>query len=384
MAAMHRPLPAAPASAQRGLSLVELMVGVAIGMIGVLVIFQTLAVWDKHTQTTSAGSDAQVAGTLAMYSLERDLKLGGFGFGTATPPDMGCRVAGTAINPPAILQFPLEPVTINRDPGGGPDTIDVLHGNSAFFVTRDTFTNATATTLRVTRRGGFMAGDVAVIAGNASASAASASCRLLEITNASDPDGVTVQYGSGTYASFYRAGASAPVRFNPAAASAPGFVAGTIYSLGPRPERNTWSLDTTKQALVSTDMLSGFTRQVAENVVDLRAQYGVDGAPRDGAITESEWVNAAPVDRTTILAVRVALLVRNRQYEKGGDAPFANSASAPSWSGGPFRMTNVDGTRDSFRAGQADPNNWRYYRYNVFERVIPLRNLVWGSLVPVP
>jgi len=27
----------------------------------------------------------------------------------------------------------------------------------------------------------------------------------------------------------------------------------------------------------------------------------------------------------------------------------------------------------------AVPNNWRYYRYRVYERVIPLRNMIWGN-----
>jgi len=43
----------------------------------------------------------------------------------------------------------------------------------------------------------------------------------------------------------------------------------------------------------------------------------------------------------------------------------------------PFVMTNVDGTPDTNLP--ADPNNWRYYRYRVYERVIPLRNLLWGT-----
>ena len=40
-------------------------------------------------------------------------------------------------------------------------------------------------------------------------------------------------------------------------------------------------------------------------------------------------------------------------------------------------MKNVDGTADTNPAGS--PNNWRYYRYRVYERVIPLRNMVWGT-----
>ena len=42
-------------------------------------------------------------------------------------------------------------------------------------------------------------------------------------------------------------------------------------------------------------------------------------------------------------------------------------------------MTNVDGTADGFGDANPDPNNWRYYRYRVYERVIPLRNVLWGT-----
>ena len=48
-----------------------------IGVIGILAIFQTVAVWNKHSQTTTSGGDAQIAGTLALFNLERDLKQAG-------------------------------------------------------------------------------------------------------------------------------------------------------------------------------------------------------------------------------------------------------------------------------------------------------------------
>jgi len=43
-------------------------------------------------------------------------------------------------------------------------------------------------------------------------------------------------------------------------------------------------------------------------------------------------------------------------------------------------MTNVDGTPDSDPgdATKGDVNNWRNYRYNVFEAVVPLRNALIG------
>lgn len=45
-------------------------------------------------------------------------------------------------------------------------------------------------------------------------------------------------------------------------------------------------------------------------------------------------------------------------------------------------MRNVDGTDDSKPVdgtGKPTPNNWRSYRYRVYETVVPLRNLVWGQ-----
>src|SRR3982750_3524569 len=83
----------------RGLTLVEVLVGVAIGLIGIVAIFQAVAVWTKHTQTTSSGGDAQVAGTLALFNIERDVKQAGHGFGRATTPVMGCPVAATGVTP---------------------------------------------------------------------------------------------------------------------------------------------------------------------------------------------------------------------------------------------------------------------------------------------
>jgi len=87
-----------------------------------------------------------------------------------------------------------------------------------------------------------------------------------------------------------------------------------------------------------------------------------------------------------VLAIRVGLLVRGRQFERNRDSDstvVANpvTPAVPTWAGSgvgsDFVMTNVDGTPDA--PATAGPNNWRYYRYRVYERVIPLRNMIWGK-----
>src|SRR6476659_8658336 len=147
-----------------GLSLVEILVGVAIGLIGIVAIFQAVAVWSKHTATTSSGGDAQVAGTLALFNIERDIKQAGHGFGRAQTPVMGCNVAATDTLPARVFNFNLSPVAIAASAGGAPDTISVLYGDSSFYVEEGDFTDATASTKKLRRRGGFKPGDVVVVA----------------------------------------------------------------------------------------------------------------------------------------------------------------------------------------------------------------------------
>ena len=129
----------------RGFSLVEILVGVAIGVVGMLVIFKTIATWDTHTRSTSAGSDAQSAGALAMFNVERDIKQAGMGFmgiGPALPPpapplsSLGCAVSGVDTQTGRNLAFNMVPVEIVLN-AGQPDTLNVLYGNSPFFVSVD-------------------------------------------------------------------------------------------------------------------------------------------------------------------------------------------------------------------------------------------------------
>src|SRR6186713_951343 len=116
-----------------GLSLVEILVGVAIGLIGIVAIFQAVAVWSKHTSTTSAGGDAQVAGTLALFGIERDLKQAGHGFAKAATSVLGCDVAFADNAPARAFNFGLRPVDIAASASGAPDTITILYGDSSFY-----------------------------------------------------------------------------------------------------------------------------------------------------------------------------------------------------------------------------------------------------------
>jgi type IV pilus assembly protein PilW len=376
----HRPLTRTRRPRALGMTLIEVLVGIAIGLVGMLVMFQTLTVWDARTRATTAGGDAQIAGSIAMYNLERDIRLAGMGFGDAGSSEVSCpgNVNGFDNTASAPVGFPFRPVMIvDNDATGQPDEIAVLYGNSPFYVNHATYTNATANSVVALSRVGFRAGDLAIVTDRA--------CTqwLVEVTDepsAANPK--TLSHNFGTYANFYTGGASQPARFNKATGTGGVFADGNVYNLGPSPHRNNWRV--VADTLGFADDLGaspGAFFGVAEGVIDLKAQYGVD-TDANGRITESapnEWMKATPADWTRVRAIRVAVLVRSRNFEKPPASTDEASwvAPNPAWSGGNFVMKNVDGTSDSAAFG--DPNNWRHYRYKVYERTIPLRNVIWNN-----
>jgi type IV pilus assembly protein PilW len=114
---------------QLGMSIVELMVAIVISLLGVLVIFQVFAVNEGVRRSTTAGSDEQTSGLLALMLLERDLRHAGFGIN-----DFGLRAATCAPTTPRARPPPcwtsLAPVEIVSNAGTVPDVIRVIYGGS--------------------------------------------------------------------------------------------------------------------------------------------------------------------------------------------------------------------------------------------------------------
>jgi type IV pilus assembly protein PilW len=248
----------------------------------------------------------------------------------------------------------------------------VLYGSSSFSVTDRAFTSSTNTSKTLKPRAGMRRGDLAIVAGNDTGTAGSAQCQLVEITDDSNIDGLTILHADASYTPA-DGSSPRPARFNGNGAP-PLFSTGMAYNLGPAPRLNVWKI-TGHRVLSRTDQLMapGTAMDAGEDVIDLQAQYGID-ANNNLRIEDSEWTNTQPTDWRRVLAVRFAVLVRSQQYEK-----TAVTTTAPTWGAGTaFVMTNVDGTPDSFDASSSSPNNWRRYRYRVYQNIVPLRNVLWG------
>ena len=64
-------------SDQAGFSLVELMVGLTIGMLAVIIIVQVMSVFEAQRRTTTGTADAQTNGGIALFTIARDMQMAG-------------------------------------------------------------------------------------------------------------------------------------------------------------------------------------------------------------------------------------------------------------------------------------------------------------------
>ncbi|MBK8385248.1 MAG: prepilin-type N-terminal cleavage/methylation domain-containing protein [Candidatus Accumulibacter sp.] len=72
----------------RGFTLVEVMVAMVIGMIGIIIMMQVFASAEGQKRTTTGTGDAQSNGAMAIYTLQRDIREAGYGFNAMNA--LGC------------------------------------------------------------------------------------------------------------------------------------------------------------------------------------------------------------------------------------------------------------------------------------------------------
>jgi type IV pilus assembly protein PilW len=142
---------------------------------------------------------------------------------------------------------------------------------------------------------------------------------------------------------------------------------------------------------------------VADNVVHMRALYGLDDGINDGVTVTynvgaavkgdgivDRYVDAAtfnalaPVPWANLIAVRIAVVSRSALPEKPSSGQLSDpcdaTVSEPQWTGSPWAAAPLSyKTRLDVSAIVAAPDNWKCYRYRVFETTIPLRNWIWKA-----
>jgi type IV pilus assembly protein PilW len=390
--ATMRLIPGAPLSRrlQRGMTLVELMVALLLGMVTTYFIAQVFAVAEGQKRTATFGSDAQVNGAVALYTLKRHVQASGYGL-TAVTEGLGCAIRGeygTAGSTAAAPAMNLAPIVIapSVSASAPSDAITVLSSSKSNSATvayvSETHPNNT-NFFPVRSSFGVAVGDVMLAIPKAWD--ANRHCTLFTV--AEDPGSpdttlsmTRIPHVAGGTASWNNVN---PTTVFPAAgyeqgASLVNF--GTVKRLVFGVNQENLQVVTWTQAGI------GNAEQLQTGVVLLRALYGRD-TNGDGVVdTYDTTTPVTAADWGRVLAVRVAVVARSGQYEKD-----EVTAAAPTWNvGSDVAVSYVDAPGNAATVCAAGASNcelpltlshlnsWKHYRYKVFDTVIPLRNILWN------
>jgi type IV pilus assembly protein PilW len=377
---------------ERGLTMVELMIGMVIALIGTIVIFQVFAVSEQYKRTTTGGSDAIQNSNFSLYQLERQFAWAGSGL--ARMPNMwGCAVqlrrAGAAVFPspsPFPAPFDVLPQTVRMTPflirdGGGatPDVVFGISGSNDSVNTPVAVSGApTAANVGLLNTVGVKTNDFLMIVEQESVGA---SCPVAQVANGAAPATPTVVGPN-------------PVPFNVGDTATNGFqgfsASSKVANLGPTPQFMAFAIGTDPatgvgNVLLTYDLRNGaqapFNGQplaIADNVVNLQAIYGVAAVASDPKV--AQWVPpTAPWDAATLMdgsaasadriarlrAIRIAVVARNAQWERDQVSPATVTLFADLATSNPDPSVTVNLSATD-----------RQYRYKVVDTVISLRNML--------
>jgi type IV pilus assembly protein PilW len=376
---------------QRGFSLIELLVGLLISVISTLVIFQIFAISEGQKRTTTSGADAQQTGSYAMYQLERLIRGAGSGLSQGETQSLwGCELTAFRSNNqilPAAAAFPapfnnvdrrvrLVPVLIQPGAVNAPDVITVMYGRADTLNTPVPAKGTpTATSVTLSNTVGIRQDDLLL------AFETGKPCTIAQATDAAQaPQAGTVvgvlpnpvNLGSGALYSS-RGG------FGVYSGSANILDLGNAVA-GSRPGLQLFGIDTVANQLVAYDLLNFASTApprpvpIADNIVNLKALYGVDSNGGDNVL--DAWVaptNAfsptsltagtpqAAFNLSRIKSIRLAIVARSMLREK----EIVTPATLPPF----FTDTQLPVT---ITLNEED----RHFRYYVFDVVIPLRNML--------
>jgi len=375
-----------PASRQHGFGLVELMVGMVIGLVVSAVIYQVISTFEGVKRSTTSAAGAQIDAAFSLSAIERDVRAAGWGMPSADIIRCSAYQTyhddGTAFGP--VPGFPQTPLRIidGGTAAGASDTITVLwassvRANVANLLLQNVQTNPPGTPTAELQPTSAVA--VSGIGGFAWLTDDSGVCTLVRVTasatNAVAPTTVVLSHTPAT-------GTAAMPNYNATGTYMSGQGWHTNYNQNPR----LYDLGALTQriyrvsngSLQSQDWFSSSAViDVATNVVALKAQYGVSDAGGQNVTAwvravngaSGNWATPTLADFKRIKAIRLAVVVRSPLRERPGAGGVCAVTTTPpaTWPGGPA----IDLSNDP---------DWQCYRYRVFETVVPLRNVLWANL----
>ena len=312
----------------KGFSLVELMVGLLIGM---LVLLATTSMALQFGQSQKAGLGANNAlgdGASALELMGHSLRQAGLGFINQVSFGSGGQVCNSFQG-----ITPFAPLTITL--GSQTDSLSIAYGKGIGGVSSPKITQTPyptdLTAVQFANTSQFSVNEQVVVADSAG------NCTLATVTAVTPTtasfNGTTT---GNTLVAFY------PI--------------GTLHM-------ETWSV--TNRKLQFTDVNRGQVI-VSDNVVAMKVQFGLVDSSENFAGYGT--VGGTP---STIHSIRIALVLKNINRQKGNSAQCVNSSGAV-----PSKDVPIDNW--GMTVDVSGIPDWQCYTFKVVTQTFPLRNFMWG------
>lgn len=364
-----------------GFSLVEIMIGIVLGMLTVIVIMRLFAGTEASKRATTSGDDAQINGTIALYNLERNIRSSGYGFNSYSL--LGCSLAYTTSSDTASVTLTMAPVVINPAttvvPAGdaNTDTLIIFSTNTNGSSEGDALTapstgTGSGGTYQVTTPNAFSLNDFVV----AQSVTRPATCTLAldQITGTASAPVLNVRYGSSGYPT-----------------------GSVLFDFGKAPSIRAYAVRNGNLTVCdymayncgstsyTTPLNSTVWVPVASNIVSLRAEYGRDTspAPLTGVLATFDQATPGTASDTSglpatctwaqVVGVRLAVVARGEQYDK-----TMPTSAEPTWDGSAVVATSPTNPV-ALPINVSGNATWEYYRYKTLQTFVPLRDQMWSG-----
>lgn len=357
-----------------------MMVGMVVGLITIIIIMQSFAAFEGQKRTTTNSADAQENGLIALRSIQTEAHMAGAGLVTAT--GLTCSSMNWYYNG-ATGTSPIAPVIIANGLGGASDAISLTYSDSPFssspaMLTASMLTSDAGVSMDTINMSGFKINSDKFLVATPSVISGGLPCSRLAYvdTTVVSPSsaGIALFNPPPTINIFPSGAVNGYTGFDSFAINMGNFI------------QNKYSILANDLVVTDVSMPNQQPLVIANNIVNIQAQYGVapvnpsigSPAPAVNCWTDAvgaacnpesgDWANPSAADILRVKAIRIAVVARSSLQEKAvGGACTATTAPPTSWAGGPV----IDLS--------ANPN-WKCHRYNVYQTVIPLRNVIWANL----
>jgi type IV pilus assembly protein PilW len=374
--------------AQSGMSLIELLVGILIGLIATLAISNLFSGFESRKRMISGSADAQSSGVLALYYIQRDAQNAGYGlplYNSGDPSPLLCPI-NTSINQDGVV-INLSPIVI-VDGGAGSDVLRIRYGNPASGGASVRATGNMAAPELVGQLIGCRVNDVVLFHQDPD----NLRCSLARI------QGLKANRTIDALSEVNTAPTESPVSDLNGAEWVRFSCLGTWnqyeYTVNASQE-----LTRTGGTPGTIPFPSSAAVPVVSDIVAFQAQYGVTNTLEPTAAAAAvaavpvaptaedylnrvdQWTDATGnfgpgidlLDRNRIRAIRVAVVVRDSNLQQNNVSQQCNG-DLP----GISRVCIWQGDAAPANVNLGHIPHWQRYRYRTFEVVVPLRNITWN------